>query len=145
MDDKYVKRFQKKIDFSGECWLWTAGVSRKGYGEFYYEGKMWLTHRLAYLLANGYLPAPPLVIRHKCRSKNCVNPDHLEEGTVEDNNKDKMRDGTQTKGEDCHFAKLTLEQVTAIKARQESSRVIAKDYGVTHSTIVCIRNGTTWN
>ena len=144
MEDKYLTRFQSKIDYSGNCWLWTAAVNRKGYGQFYYDGKMWTTHRLAYFLANGEIPELPLIIRHKCRSKNCCNPEHLEPGTVEDNNKDKTRDGTQNKGENHFSAKLTWEQVTEIRARQESSRVIAKEYGVSHKSINCIRTGRTW-
>ena len=144
MADKYLTRFQSKIDFSGDCWLWTAGLNRKGYGSFYYDGKMWATHRLAYFLANGELPPAPLVIRHKCRSKNCVNPDHLEEGTIADNNRDKKRDGTQCTGEKHYSAKLTWEQVRQIRGRTETTRVLAKEYGVSHTTIEYLLIKKTW-
>ena len=144
MADKYLTRFQNKIDFSGDCWLWTAGLNRKGYGSFYYDGTMWTTHRLAYFLANGEIPESPLVIRHKCRSRNCVNPEHLEVGTVADNNRDKTRDGTQNTGEKHPSAKLTWEQVRQIRGRTETTRVLAKEYGVSHHTIECVLNRKTW-
>jgi hypothetical protein len=142
--EKYLTRFQSKIDFSGDCWLWTAGLSKKGYGQFYYDGKMWATHRLAYFLANGELPPAPLIIRHKCRSKNCVNPDHLEPGTIDDNNQDKKRDGTQNTGENHGSSKLTWEQVAQIRIRPESGRQLAKEYEVSHTVIQKVRRCETW-
>jgi hypothetical protein len=31
---KTAARFWRKVDRSGDCWLWTAGVDRRGYGRF---------------------------------------------------------------------------------------------------------------
>jgi HNH endonuclease len=65
------------------CWLWTAGVDGKGYGQIrgdhQVDGstKYLRAHRVAYEMAKGSIPKG-LVLDHLCRNKTCVNPDHLE-------------------------------------------------------------------
>lgn len=73
-------RFWSKVDFSGECWEWTARVSRNGYGQFTSGGKKLLPHRVSYEHFFGPIP-DGLVIDHLCRNKSCVNPEHLESVT----------------------------------------------------------------
>jgi hypothetical protein len=146
MDDSIVSRFEKHIDKSGECWLWTGACGSDSYGAFWYEGKIWKAHRFAYLLANGELPTTPLVVRHKCRSKNCCNPEHLEPGTKSENNgSDRVRDGTIIRGEKINNAKLTEQQVREIRKRHaESQKDLAKEFGVNQSTISDIINKKKW-
>ena len=77
------------------CWLWTGGVDLDGYGRVSYLGRTRAAHRLAFLLAEGYLPPRPsyhhpnhgkaLVFDHRCRTPACVNPDHLRVVTVAEN------------------------------------------------------------
>jgi hypothetical protein len=143
--EQIIDRFEKHIDTTGECWLWTGYLS-KGYGLFSYDKdkKMMLVHRFAYLLSYGELPPSPLVVRHKCRSRNCVNPNHLESGTASQNMRDKIRDGTEQTGEINGRAILTWQQVREIRKRQENSAILAKEYGVSHATILKIRKGITW-
>lgn len=67
-------RFQRKvIAQSNECWLWSGGTHPNGYG--YFDGGY--AHRWAYENAVGEIP-PGLEIDHLCRTRNCVNPSHLE-------------------------------------------------------------------
>jgi hypothetical protein len=70
------ERFWAKVDKSGECWLWTAGTSRKGYGAILVEGKGRAAHRVAYELVNGPIPEG-MQIDHMCHTRACVRPDHL--------------------------------------------------------------------
>ena len=146
MDDSIINRFEKYIDKSGECWLWTGACDKNGYGLIGIEGKIWLAHRFSYFLANGELPAYPLVVRHKCRSKNCVNPDHLEPGTKSENQLDRARDGTDIRGIKHHNAKLTEAQVLEIRGRStENQRDLAKEFNVSYkyiNNIVCKRTWT---
>ena len=70
------QRFWSKVDKSGECWIWTAGKTSKGYGKFTHSRSN-RAHRWAYEQVNGPIPEG-LVIDHLCRTPACVNPNHLE-------------------------------------------------------------------
>ncbi len=142
--DSIINRFEKYIDKSGECWLWTGTFSKNGYGQFWYEGKHIDSHRFSYLLANGELPTHPLVVRHKCKPKNCVNPDHLEPGTQSENQLDRARDGTDMRGIKHHNAKLTEIQVREIRQSDKSQADLAKEFGVTYHSISKIINKKNW-
>ena len=145
MDEETINRFEKYIDKSGECWLWTGYCNKLGYGQFKFEGKTWRSHRFSYFLANGELPAPPLVVRHKCRSRNCVNPEHLESGTYSENELDKVRDGTDDRGEKSVNAKLTKEQVLDIRSRSNQLlKELATEFGVSIQHIWDIKNRKRW-
>ena len=140
MDKVALARFEKFLDTSGECWLWIGCCSTKGYGQFQFEGKLWKTHRLMYLHCFGELPEEPLDILHKCKPKNCCNPEHLEAGTKSKNNgSDKHRDGTMVQ------AKLTAEQVLQIRKRSNESQTdLAREFDVCQATISNIINRKFW-
>ena len=145
MDEEIINRFEKYIDKSGECWLWTGYCNKLGYGQFKFEDKTWKAHRLSYLLANGELPPSPLVVRHKCRSRNCVNPEHLEPGTKSENELDKVRDGTDCRGEKSVNAKLTEAQVLDIRSRSNQLlKELATEFNVCIQTIWDIKNRKSW-
>lgn len=61
------------------CWLWEGSMANSGYGQVEVgtrdSRQVWLGHRLAFYLANGYLPEN---VHHRCHVKACVNPNHLE-------------------------------------------------------------------
>ena len=73
------ERFWAKVqrDASGGCWLWTAGLSDTGYGQFWTGGKCQSAHRFSYETFVGPIP-DGLHIDHLCRVRACVNPTHLE-------------------------------------------------------------------
>lgn len=72
------ERFESKIFYCTVtgCWLWTRCTNSNGYGQARFGGKTRLAHRVSYELHIGPLP-DGLVIDHLCRTRNCVNPDHL--------------------------------------------------------------------
>lgn len=78
-DPKAQRNFWRKVDTSGECWLWTAATTN-GYGKF----NGWRAHRWAYVTAYGDIP-DGLVLDHLCRNRACVRPDHLEAVTIRTN------------------------------------------------------------
>ena len=55
-----------------DCILWTGRINSTGYGV---DGRK-LAHRLTWVQANGPIPQG-LVIHHECRTRLCVNPEHL--------------------------------------------------------------------
>lgn len=71
--------FVHTIPESG-CWVWTAGISHRGYG--LYRGKR--AHRVAWEQANGPIP-DGMVLDHVCRVRCCVNPNHLRVVSVSEN------------------------------------------------------------
>jgi len=68
------------------CWEWTASKDSNGYGWFYANGKTGRAHRFSYEVLVGTIPIG-LEIDHLCRNTSCVNPDHLEAVTRQENTK----------------------------------------------------------
>ena len=50
------ERSWSKVDKSGDCWLWTGGVDRSGYGIFGWNGRAGLAHRAAWELTTARSP-----------------------------------------------------------------------------------------
>lgn len=78
-----IDRFVAKVEFTDDCWLWTAATNNTGYGIFRGEDRNHVAHRFAY--ETFVEPADGLDIDHLCRIRNCVNPDHLEPVTRREN------------------------------------------------------------
>jgi hypothetical protein len=78
------------------CWLWTASLGPKGYGQIsaFIDGcrRLWRAHRLAWRLFRGTIPTDRYVL-HSCDTPCCINPDHLWLGTQADNLADNRRKG----------------------------------------------------
>lgn len=69
----------------GVCWEWTGRLSDKGYGVVWVDGAWVGAHKYIYEYLVGKVD-DGLVLDHLCRNRKCVNPDHLEPVTVEENN-----------------------------------------------------------
>jgi hypothetical protein len=90
-------------------------------------------------MSHGPIPEG-MVVRHKCDNRKCCNPAHLELGTQAKNVQDMFeRKGRKTK--------LTLEQAIEIRERAlagERGIDLAKEFGVTPSTISVVKLGKQW-
>lgn len=93
-----ISRFWTKVEkrHFNQCWIWLGGIHwlnsldiRNQYGIFCANNKRYRAHRVSYILACGVIP-DNYVVRHKCDNPKCCNPEHLEIGTVEQNNNDRI-------------------------------------------------------
>lgn len=105
----------------------------------------WYAHRRAWEDAHGPIPAG-LVVRHRCDTPTCVNPDHLELGTQKQNVEDRDRRGRNRapKGEAHGMVKLTRAQAQEVLDSPELGYVIAARLGITKSAVSAIRVGKRW-
>ena len=101
-------RLWKRVDKSGECWVWLGMRDASGYGRIQVGPDPLLCHRVAWMLTNGPIPRGKHVL-HRCDNRRCVRPDHLFVGTNADNVKDRVRKGRSggATGERNAKAKLT--------------------------------------
>lgn len=142
--EEQKKRFWNKVDKTDSCWLWTGGTSG-GYGQVKINNKMYRAHRVSWFLAGNTIPEGH-VVRHKCRNRHCVNPEHIETGTYAENNGiDRVRDGTCASGEKQGHAKLTEAQVLEIRERAtENQYRLAEEYGVSQGAVWLIIQRRNW-
>lgn len=130
------ERFLEKVDVksNSECWEWKASKQSDGYGQFGFNGKVQLAHRVAWILFHGDIPDNQFVL-HTCDNRGCVNYiNHLFLGTNSDNMLDMFK-----KGRDPHNGgKLTKEQALAIRILfqcQISTNELANLYSVSKRAI----------
>lgn len=113
------------------CWEWTACLSRSGYGQFCWNGKVGPAHRFAYIDKIGPVPSGVFVC-HRCDNPPCCNPRHLFLGTAADNNKDCRDKGRNSPPPD--HSKLSRERVMEIRSKFKphlvTAPMLAKEYGV---------------
>lgn len=144
---KIVQRFWKSVYKAEACWLWLHTKNQYGYGYIRYNNKSYSAHRLSWMLHNGSIPDGILVC-HRCDIRNCVNPEHLFLGTHADNSLDMVEKGRSLRGERKRNAKLNKEKVLAIREKCSKPDVnwshVAKEFGVTRSTIKRVHNREWW-
>lgn len=96
--EKDIARFMTFVDkLPCGCWFWTGGRSRGGgikkqkwYGSFKVGGKAVRAHRFACEAIGGRECPPGHHRDHTCRFTLCVNPEHLEVVTKEENERRKQ-------------------------------------------------------
>jgi hypothetical protein len=144
-----IDKYSKLVPETG-CLEWQAGKDRDGYAKIaVYEGvkhKNKTVTRLVWEAANGQIPDGYLVC-HECDNTSCVNLKHLFLGTDQDNVTDKVNKGRclPCTGEMNGRAKLTTEQVRAIRIGKGTISALARKYDVSRPTIKRIKDGKAWS
>ena len=78
MDESDKERFLLSYVYIDDCWIWLRSKVAGGYGSIVINGKTKRAHRVSYELAYCVTLTPDQFLRHVCRNKDCVNPEHLE-------------------------------------------------------------------
>lgn len=122
------------------CWLWLRTTNEQGYGRLYVNGVRVYAHRLAYELSKGSI-AEGLVVRHKCDTPSCCNPEHLVLGTRAQNANDRDRRGRGRwlHNEERPTIRYSNAVIIAIRSAVGSTRQIARALGVSKSFAHAVR------
>lgn len=140
-------RFWQNVNLTGpnECWNWTACDNGR-YGSMRVNGKRKSAHRLSYGLNKGDIPSGKLVC-HTCDNPKCVNPNHLWLGTDAENSADRKAKGRGhiPSGVTNGNAKLTVDEVVAIRKDKRTLKDISAEYKIGISTVSRIRNLADWS
>jgi hypothetical protein len=145
-----VARFFAKVAVSGpdNCWPYTGLLNRKGYGQIGIGQEMVTATHVALTIAGLPRSSPSHWALHRCDNPVCCNPRHLYWGTVQQNVKDMWERNAPPRkglrGESNVSAKLTEDDVRAIRSSPEGTTAIARRYGVSSANITNIRKFKTW-
>lgn len=138
-------RFEARVHVEPNtgCWIWRGAIATPGgYGTMKVDGRTRLAHRLSYEYFKGQIH-DGLDIDHLCRTRCCVNPDHLEAVTRQVNlNRGIIHNRTKThcpKGHPYSGDNLLVrphgnggKQRTCLACHREMGRVRAQNYRGRH-------------
>lgn len=86
-----MARIFPRLEWSGDCLLWTGPVNNQGYGYVSRrDGGTRLVHRI---VAMEHADFDGYICLHTCDTPRCCNPDHLRPGTQADNIEDCIEKG----------------------------------------------------
>jgi hypothetical protein len=142
-----LQRFWSYVNKTDDCWVWVGPATGHGYGHLLWFGRDRSAHRVSWELANGPIP-DGLHVCHRCDVRLCVNPDHLFLGSAADNQADMTAKGRGRLGAKNGLARLTAENVIAIRRAYHelgvSQESIAAGLGVSQTTISRVLLRQTW-
>lgn len=141
LTQKDLDRFFAKVDkqINSPHWMWTAAKNGKGYGIFWFNGKLDTAHRQSYRMHKGEIPKDNMIL-HKCDIRLCVMPDCLFPGTGHDNTQDML-----SKGRNVNHSKISDAAVLEL-LRQHHNGVrqvrLTRQFGLSHAQVSRIISGT---
>ncbi|MGG3798960.1 HNH endonuclease signature motif containing protein [Metabacillus fastidiosus] len=139
---------KKGIDFvvtKTGCFECISHISGR-YPRFRVNGQKKTISRHVYEEMFGIIPNG-LVIRHKCDNTKCINPEHLETGTMKENMQDMVVRNRSAKGSRSGKAVLSEHDVKVIKTMLlygVPNKDIAICMSVGETTILQIKKNETW-
>lgn len=150
------KKIEYEVNEKG-CWICTSHCKDKdGYAKIFVFNNHLRLHRYVYTILKGDIPEN-MVIRHKCDNPSCINPEHLEVGTVIQNVLDKIKRGRMPKscydnleiarhkrGQDKAGNKLTETQVLEIFNSKLSHSKLSNIYNISPSNVYKIKHKKSW-
>ena len=98
---KIKERLFSYSETKNDCRLWKGVRKAEGYCQININGKFFGVHRVAYTLNKGAIPNG-YVVDHLCGVRQCINPDHLEAVTQQENAKRATRSLTTINAKKTH-------------------------------------------
>lgn len=131
-----------------ECYECTSHYrNNHGYPMLYVDDKDTIMSRHIYTECFGQIPNG-MVIRHRCDNPSCINPYHLQIGTMKDNTQDMMNRDRGTTSEKNAISKLKAREVIEIRVLLDQGtlfqREIAELYNVSRQCINQINTKRRW-
>lgn len=146
----FTSLIHRTIDDAG-CAVW-QGAKVCGCPCIKKNGKTELIRRLIYLEENEKIP-PKHVITTTCKTPGCILPEHIKAMSQSKLSKYLAKTGLMggtrrhakiATTKRAKYAKLTMDIAKHVRESEETSRALAKQYGVCERTIGRIRMGITW-
>jgi hypothetical protein len=154
-----VKKICKPIEYikNKDCWECVSHkISVSGYPRVCRsnypqargnKGKGLTVTHYVWFITHGEAIPNGVVVRHKCDNSLCINPEHLELGTHQDNMDDMKR---RKRHKTVNAPTLTVEQALHIKRifhsqPDKTAADVARELGHDEGTIRSIKNGRTWS
>jgi hypothetical protein len=103
-----LEKIFARCKLAGECLEWTGALNDSGgkrnrpaYPMITFDKMRWQGNRLVYMLSKGHL-IQKMQVCHTCDNTKCLNPEHLWQGTNQQNVDDKMRKGRHHQKNQTH-------------------------------------------
>ena len=78
MDKELCNKIEERLLKEDDCWGWSGTKNQKGYQQLKYKGKVFSARSLVFELYKQEKPKEQ--IKLICKTKNCLNPEHMIEG-----------------------------------------------------------------
>lgn len=135
-------------DFDGpRCLIWPFNKNNAGYGRISIGGKNVLVTRAMCEHRHGPAPTDKHEAAHSCGNgrHGCIHPGHLDWKTRVENQADRLKHGTDSRGEKNYGHKLNASAVELIRSTPAlPTAKLAEVFGVSRNTIKAARSGKTW-
>lgn len=145
---EYIEEVANAHD-ADECLIWPFSCFPNGYAQVHVNGEPKGVHRIICEMARGPAPSDKHEAAHSCRNgqKGCIAKAHLRWATSEENQHDRLRDGTDCRGEKHGRAKLTEADVRMIRRLSGAlkQKEIGARFGIAQATVSKIVRREKWS
>lgn len=147
-NEKDKQRFLSKVSIREDgCWEWTAARFSKGYGQFTLGEFNHRAHRVSHWNFNGEFDIS-LDVMHSCDRPWCVCPDHLSDGTNQENRIDSVNKGRHnigTRNGNSVINEATVHLIKQMNYSGISQAEISRNLNLKPMTVSRIVRGESWN
>lgn len=131
----------QRVDGLDKCWEWLGNRDKANYGTMMVDGKNWRSNRLAVRRWHSEPLVGELYVLHRCDNPPCINPDHLYQGTKQQNSQDMAR---RRRGNTVRLTEDAVIDSRMRAAAGERVTDLAKEYGVSKTAMAYAVSGKTW-